>query len=56
MHTLSHSSVTLAPVEYSAFLCDGPILWGHPEVPESAASLEMDLDPHSATNVFEAFA
>ena len=50
-------SVTLVPVDYSTFQCDVfPVLWGHQEIPDGAASLDMDLDPHFATNVLETFA
>ena len=39
------------------FLCDVvPIIRGHQEVPDGVTSFEIDLDPHFATNIFEAFA
>ena len=46
--------VTYVTVDYSTLLCDfAPELGGHQEVFDGVASLEVDLDPHFPTDVFE---
>ena len=47
----------LVPIDYSIFLHDFvPVLGGHKKVLDGFVSLEVYLDPHLATNIFEAFA
>ena len=54
---ITFQSVTLVPVDYSAFLCDAILILGeHLEVSDGVTSLKGDLDLHFATDVFEAFA
>ena len=48
--------IALVAVYYSTFLCDVIlVLWGHQKASDGVAPLEVGLDAHLTTNVFETF-